>query len=100
MVLDGAKADGSMTTQVFLLEEGTLRNIPSGANAESYQNPYARPSTAPFVSQDINGDGLLELPVVSQLPVLSQGVTLDSTSYLVQWSRFQAQGEPEAVLYA
>lgn len=100
VVLDGAKADGSMTTQVFLLEEGTLRNIPSGANAESYQNPYARPSTAPFVSQDINGDGLLELPVVSQLPVLSQGVTLDSTSYLVQWSRFQAQGEPEAVLYA
>ena len=39
VVLDGAKADGSMTTQVFLLEEGTLRNIPSGANTESYQSP-------------------------------------------------------------
>ncbi len=80
VVVDGAKADGSMTTQVFTLQNGLLKNDPAGVNTQSYQNPFARPSSAIYTSQDINGDGLLELPVVSLLPGLPEGVSLDSTS--------------------
>ena len=70
VVVDGAKADGSMTTQVFTLEDGLLLNSPAGVNSESYQNPFSRPSAAVFTSQDVNGDGLLEIPVASQLPAI------------------------------
>ena len=68
VVVDGAKADGSMTTQVFTLEDGLLLNSPAGVNSESYQNPFSRPSAAVFTSQDVNGDGLLEIPAASCLP--------------------------------
>ena len=68
-------------------------------NGEEYQNPFARPSSAPFTSQDINGDGLLELPVTTQLPALSPGAALDSTCYSVAWSRLLENGETRPVLH-
>lgn len=98
VAVDGAKADGSMTTQIFYLENSLLKNGPPGVNTESYQNPFARSSAAVFVSQDINGDGILEIPVTSRLPCLPESVSPDSTSYLVKWSHFQAPGEYTAVL--
>ena len=98
VAVDGAKADGSMTTQVFTLEDGLLKNGPGGVNTEGYQNPFARPSAAPFTSQDINGDTLLELPVVTRLPGLPQEAVLDSTSFLVEWSHYQSPGEYEPVI--
>lgn len=100
VVLDGSKADGSMTTQVFYLENSLLKNGPPGVNTETYQNPFSRPSAATFVSQDINGDGLVEVPVVTQLPCIPERVSLDSTSYLVEWSVFQAPGDARTVLPA
>lgn len=98
VVLDGAKADGSMTTQVFYVEDGLLKNGPPGVNAETYQNPFARPSAATFASQDINGDQVVEIPVVTQLPCIPEGATLDSTSFSVEWSVFQAPGTYRNVL--
>lgn len=97
VAVDGAKADGSMTTQVFTLEEGLLKNGPPGVNTESYQNPFSRPSSAPFASQDINGDGVLELPVVTRLPGLPEEAVLDSTSFLVEWAHYQSSGGYEPV---
>ncbi len=85
VVLDGAKADGSMTTQVFYLQDGALVNFPAGVNTEGYSNPFSRPSTAPFLSRDINGDGYLEMPLVSPLPCPLEEAPLDSTSYQVKW---------------
>ncbi|MFR3238941.1 MAG: FG-GAP repeat domain-containing protein [Acutalibacter sp.] len=100
VVVDGAKADGSMTTQVFTLQNGLLKNDPAGVNTQSYQNPFARPSSAIYTSQDINGDGLLELPVASLLPGLPEGVSLDSTSYQVEWVSFQPPGASKTALTA
>lgn len=93
VAVDGSKADGSMTTQVFYLENGLLKNGPPGVNTETYQNPFSRSSAAVFLSQDINGDGLLEIPVATRLPGLPEGVVLDSTSYVVEWSNFQAPSD-------
>ncbi len=59
-----------MTTQIFYTEGNTLKNAPEGVNTEEYGNPFQRPSTASFPSRDLDGDGLLELPVVSLLPGL------------------------------
>lgn len=100
VTVDGAKADGSMTTQIFYLENGLLKNGPPGVNTETYQNPFSRPSTAPFTCQDIDGDGTLEVPVVQQLPSLAEGAALDSTSYAVGWVNFQPPGEYDSVFTA
>ena len=100
VVVDGAKADGSMTTQVFTLEDGLLLNSPAGVNSESYQNPFSRPSAAVFTSQDVNGDGLLEIPVASQLPAIPEDVSLDSTSFLVEWVNADTSGNYETALTA
>ena len=98
VAVDGAKADGSMTTQVFTLEDGLLKNSPSGVNTEGYQNPFSRPSAVPFSSQDINDDGVLELPVVTRLPGLPEEAVLDSTSTLVEWVHYQDSGGYEPVI--
>lgn len=100
VVVDGSKADGSMTSQVFLYREGRLQNWPQGVNEENYQNPYTRPSTTSFTCRDINGDGLLELPVATLLPGFPEDVTPDSTSYLVEWRNFSEDGGIRTALYA
>lgn len=100
VVVDGSTADGTMTTQVFVLEEGRMRNYPIGVNDENYRNPFARPAAAAFTSRDINGDGFLELPAVTRLPGLPEDVTLDSTSYLVEWDTFRPGGRRRMALYA
>ncbi len=89
VALDGAKADGSLTTQVFCLEDKVLVNSPPNVNTEDYSNAFFRPSTAPFLSRDINGDGILEIPSVSLLPGIPEEISPDSTSYLVEWQVFQ-----------
>lgn len=98
VVVDGAKADGSMTTQVFYLDSGQLKNAPGGVNGENYANPFSRPSAATFTSRDVNGDGLIEIPIATQLPGIPEDVTLDPTCYLVEWSFFQPGGSPRTAL--
>lgn len=100
VVLDGAKADGSMTTQLFLLdpEVDELKNIPSGINTENYVTPFSRPSTAPFLSRDINGDGIIDIPVTTLLPGIADTVTPDSTSYQVDWCIYDGDNGARKVL--
>lgn len=100
VVVDGSKADGSMTSQIFLFRDGRLENYPQGVNGENYQNPYTRPSTTSFTCRDINGDGLLELPIATLLPGIPDDVTPDSTSYLVEWRNFSEDGGIRTVLFA
>lgn len=92
VVVDGATADGSMNTQIFVMEDGQLRNYPAGVNGENYSNPFARPSAAAFTSRDINGDGILEMPAVTRLPGLPEDVSPDTTSYMVEWDTFRPGG--------
>lgn len=91
VVLDGATADGSMTTQVFCLEENKLVNYPA-AEGDNIPNYTLRPSGAPVLCRDIDGDGLLDIPMVSLLPCLPEDLSPDSTSYQVEWVAFSRQG--------
>lgn len=93
VVLDGVKADGSLTTQIFFVDGKLLYNSPLGVNTEEYVNSYTRPSTAPFYCRDINNDNMLEIPKVSLLPCLAEDVSPDSTSYLVEWYSFRQNSE-------
>ena len=95
VALDGARADGSLTTQVFTLQEGRLVNYPEGVNTEEYATPFYRPSAAAFLSRDINGDGFLEIPMVSPLPLAPEEP--DSTSYLADWAAISQTGESRLV---
>ena len=92
VALDGAKADGSVTTQIFYLQDGELINAPAGVNTEEYTNQFTRPSAAAVLSRDINGDGMIELPSVTMLPGISEDITPDSTSFMVEWRRWQRDG--------
>ena len=98
VVLDGVKADGSMSTQIFTLEDGELKNFPKDVNTEEYSNPFLRPSTAAILSRDINGDGMLEIPQVSLLPGLPAETMPDATRYRVNWCRFQPESLSRVVL--
>lgn len=102
IVLDGVKADGSMTTQIFVIDpvRGRLVNLPSGVNSETYQNPFSRPAAAPFLSRDINGDGVVEIPVTTLLPGIADSVTPDFTSFLVAWSVYDEKDGARSVLSA
>jgi len=89
VIVDGAKADSSMTTQIFHINEnGLFLNSPAGVNTESPSTDFHR-VTSSFLSQDINGDGILEIPVISWLPTYPNATDKpDSTAYLVSWSTF------------
>ncbi|RKJ41681.1 hypothetical protein D7X94_02380 [Acutalibacter sp. 1XD8-33] len=100
VVVDGTTADGSMTTQIFVYQDGQLVNYPQLVNTEDYVNEYARPSAASFTSRDINGDGYIELPVVSLLPNLFEDTAPDSTGYMVEWKALNPSGENRVVLRA
>ncbi len=98
VVVDGATADGSMNTQVFLFDGDKLVNYPQGVNSESYENEYSRPSATSFYARDINGDGYIELPAVSRLPGLSEDVEVDSTSFMVEWRALGPDGQSRTVM--
>lgn len=89
VVLDGMKADGSISTQVFYWDQDSLQNAPEGVNTEEYSNPFLRPSSSPILSRDLNGDGILEIPTISTPPELPVETVPDATSYQVNWRRFQ-----------
>lgn len=92
VVLDGAKADSSMTTQIFYIgDSGRLLNIPPGVNTEGVANPLYRPAGAGGIARDIDGDGIIEFPVVSMLPAIADPAAVDSTSFLVDWSKFDSE---------
>lgn len=92
--IDAAKADSSLTTQIFFFEDDKLVNFPAGVNDETTPNLTFRPAGANFYSRDINDDGIIEVPIVTQLPAIpsanpsAAGATVDSTSFLVFWYRY------------
>lgn len=85
VVVDGAKADGSSSTQVFFIQDGVFSVFPPNLNEENSNDLFYRPSRAAFVSRDLDGDGILEIPVIQLLPALSSDIVPDSTSFQVHW---------------
>lgn len=94
IAVDGMKADSSMTTQIFYMNEmGNLTIFPASPNSSDTVNPFSRPERLTFGARDINGDGMLEIPVVTRQAVMAEGTVADSTSYLVNWYNFNPKLE-------
>lgn len=100
VVLDGTKADSSMTTQLFFFNaEDKFENFPHGVNDETTSNPLYRPPGAAFTSRDINDDGIIEVPIVAQLEgamtLSSAGSasSTNSTGFMVSWSAYDENQE-------
>lgn len=91
VVLDGAKADGNLITQIFYLEKEKLINAPSGTAPEGNEELFLRPPAAPVLCRDINSDGIIEIPTVSTLPGISEDVVPDVTSFLIEWGVYQQE---------
>lgn len=101
VLLDGAKADSSMSTQVFYYNnDGEFINSPLGVNDENFVSPFSRPVGANFISRDINEDNITEIPIATYLPALPSGIKYDSTSFLVNWSIFNEISDYKIVLPA
>lgn len=90
VVLEGVSADNSTSSQILCLNSNmssliTPMSVPSKI---SKYNNFNRPATIDVASQDVDGDGIIELPYVQ----LTAGHTKDkqhvSTSYLVSWIKY------------
>lgn len=100
VVLDGMKADSSMTTQLFYFDnDGIFRNSQESVNTESSMYDFYRPPSLYVLSTDANGDGVIELPSGSLLPTITDSATTDSTSYLVSWLRYGENGNSRTSVY-
>ncbi len=86
VVLDGIKAANVMTTEMLYWD----------AKKKSLQAPFYDPRTktaksteraTSVVSRDINGDKIIEIPIVTLMPGYS-GLGEDEADYLTNWHRY------------
>lgn len=90
VVLDGVKSAGTVSayvTEVLYWDQGTKKLEAPFYDPNTGTANYMRRYTS-VVSRDINGDKLLEIPIVNPLP----GYTVpapDETCYLTNWYRYQ-----------
>lgn len=85
---DGEVSSTDVITDVLALRNGQLTNIsidPNGENSTS----TARPNLVP--EQDINNDGILEIPIPIQLESHGND-TLHDTFYVLRWHQYTLNG--------
>jgi hypothetical protein len=89
IVLDGAKAANSMVTELLYWDKKskTLKApfyVPAAKGAKNTER-----STS-VVSRDINGDKIIEIPIVTQMPGYS-GAVVDEAAFLTTWQRYETE---------
>lgn len=89
IVLDGAKSANLMVTELLYWDKKskTLKApfyVPAAKGAKNTER-----STS-VVSRDINGDRIIEIPIVTQMPGYSGTVT-DDAAYLTTWQRYETE---------
>lgn len=91
IILDGLRADNSMVTQVIYWdsEKETLVAPYSGKSSQT-MNITSRNATCSYTSRDIDGNSIIEFPVVNTLPG-SDTNSKDPVTYLINWSQFDVQ---------
>lgn len=93
IVLDGIRADSIMVTQLLYWnsEDKTLE-APFSDKASQSMNITRRNPAARYTSRDVNGDGIIEFPIVTEFPGYPEG-TNEPLAYLVHWQRFDTKDE-------
>lgn len=89
VVLDGITADGAYISQLVTKESSNLITLlSSDSNVKEY-NYFLRSSLFPILSQDIDGDGILEFPLISLQDIeIEEDTVLDAINYYVDWIQF------------
>ena len=87
ILIEGSIDNSSITTDVFVYKEGVLTNITANASSGISEETMRTYSTYPY-SQDINGDGIIEIPV--QIPLYS---SVEAANYwLTDWLAYASNG--------
>ena len=81
--------DESIVTDVYALVEGKLTNVSmsseSGTSVKTVRNYYV-------YAEDIDGDGVLELPSLISMRWPTEGRSLDEREHLIRWYALGADG--------
>lgn len=95
-----AETEGGVLTDILILGQDGLRNVTrdeaSGISSVTFRAYTDVPAT------DINGDGVLEIPLPVQVPSMETAVgtltdtptTLTPIYYVIHWRQFDIQGNP------
>ena len=90
VLLDGVKSAGTISAYVteLLYWNGVDRRLDApfydtATGTANYMRRYV-----PVVSRDVNGDGIVETPVLTLLPGNTEA-TSEETAYLVNWYRYE-----------
>ena len=96
-----AETDGGVLTDILTLGPDGLRNVTrdeaSGISSATFR------AYTDVAATDINGDGVLEIPLPVQVPSLEGDVESSAASsppastpayYVIHWRQFDSQGEP------
>lgn len=86
VVLDGIKASNTMVTEVLYWDKKKKALAAPFYDAATKSAKSTVRSTS-VVSKDINGDRIIEIPIVTLMPGYT-GTTADDADYLTSWHRY------------
>lgn len=90
VVLDGAKSGGSYVTEILYWDRANKLLQSPFFDAGTLSANYTLRDTD-TVSKDINGDSLIEIPIVNLLPGYTSPAP-DETCYVTNWHRYESDG--------
>lgn len=88
VVIDGYKEDGMMETEIVYWDKGRGSMVAPLSSKEE-KNPTERVNST--VSSDIDGNGVIEIPFVSQMPGETEKTDGAEPCYLTQWNWFNVE---------
>lgn len=77
--------DNGMQTDIYVLEKTKLRNVAVSATASTYR------SIALYYSEDIDGDGIIEVPQLQAMPGYEDRDSAE-TLWMVDWYEYSMNG--------
>ena len=89
IVLDGIKNANTLVTEVLYWDKSSKMLKSPFYDPKTQSANTAQRSTS-VVSKDINGDKIIEVPIVNLLPGYKGGA-MDDAAYVTNWNRFDTQ---------
>ena len=86
IVLDGVKTSDTMVTELLYWDAKAKKFCAPFYDATTKTAKSTQRNTT-VVSKDINGDRIIEIPIVTLMPGYS-GITADEADYLTNWHRY------------
>ncbi len=83
--------DNGMQTDIYVLDGNKLRNVALSSNASTYR------SAALYYCEDMDSDGIIEVPQLQALPGYENGESTEIL-WMVDWYRYHMNGTTQLVL--